>query len=51
VRLGLKDIELRMERFMDVYERIAEQNPGMTLSFDMRYSSGFALGVVTPDEN
>ncbi|MFK8079211.1 MAG: cell division protein FtsQ/DivIB [Granulosicoccus sp.] len=56
VRLGLDERELRMSRFLDVYERIAEKATDAPLSFDMRYSNGFALGantlgVTNPDEN
>lgn len=50
VRLGRTDTELRMGRFLDVYDRIAETSAEDTLSFDMRYSSGFALGLVNIHE-
>lgn len=50
VRLGREDTALRMGRFLDVYDRIAENSATDTLSFDMRYSSGFALGVVNTHE-
>jgi len=50
VRLGLKQRELRMSRFIDVYERIADNSVGKTLSFDMRYSNGFSLGEVSLNE-
>lgn len=43
VRLGYEERELRMSRFMDVYERLAPQFNGRTARFDMRYSNGFAL--------
>ncbi|NND90364.1 MAG: FtsQ-type POTRA domain-containing protein [Granulosicoccus sp.] len=50
VRLGYEAQELRMQRFLDVYERMAVKiEQGATLStarFDMRYSNGFALGGV-----
>lgn len=49
VRLGLEQHELRMQRFLDVYESIAEKTAigaeEQSLSFDMRYSNGFALGA------
>ncbi|MFK7994169.1 MAG: cell division protein FtsQ/DivIB [Granulosicoccus sp.] len=56
VKLGLEERELRMSRFLDVYERLAEKAEQGTLSFDMRYSNGFALGasasgVTNLDEN
>lgn len=47
VQLGLEERELRMSRFLDVYERIAAKTNDGPLSFDMRYSNGFALGVNT----
>lgn len=54
VRLGLEQHELRMQRFLDVYERIAEKTAEQTeeqpLSFDMRYSNGFALGATDDKE-
>ncbi len=50
VRLGLEARELRMSRFLDVYERITEQAKDGPLSFDMRYSNGFALGLVDLNE-
>lgn len=49
VRLGYEQQELRMQRFLDIYPRLAvqhadtdwaESSPG----FDMRYSNGFSLG-------
>ncbi len=48
VRLGREERELRMIRFLDVYERVRAGAEGGPLSFDMRYSNGFALGVVDP---
>jgi len=35
---------------MDVYERVAANAAGNALSFDMRYSNGFSLGVINPNE-
>lgn len=62
VRLGLEQHGIRMQRFLDVYERIAgkvaqevpnnsvnETENGL-LRFDMRYSNGFALGVTDEKE-
>jgi cell division protein FtsQ len=50
VRLGYEDRELRMQRFLDVFPRMAAKlQRGATMSattFDMRYSNGFALGGV-----
>jgi len=43
VRLGIEDRELRMQRFMDVYERLVPLQQHDAMSFDMRYSNGFAL--------
>ena len=43
VRLGYEQRELRMSRFLDVYEKLAPQLGGNAASFDMRYSNGFAL--------
>ena len=56
IQLGLEERELRMSRFLDVYERIAADASDGPLSFDMRYTNGFALGVndlgvTNPDEN
>ena len=57
VHLGREQRELRMQRFLDVYERIAAEATaeadakagakatGGPLSFDMRYSNGFSLGL------
>ena len=49
VRLGRAEHELRMERFLSVYERLAAQEADGSLSFDMRYSNGFALGATGLD--
>ncbi len=43
VRLGYEDRELRLQRFIDVYERLVAPLEGRAASFDMRYSNGFAL--------
>lgn len=48
VRLGRDERELRMTRFLDVYERVKAEAGQGPLSFDMRYSNGFALGVIDP---
>ena len=50
VRLGYEERELRMSRFLDVYERLAPQIDGRAASFDMRYSNGFALRAVLSSE-
>ena len=47
VRLGYEQHALRLDRFLDVYPRLSENNEqvaAVALSFDMRYSNGFALG-------
>jgi len=49
VRLGYEEQELRMNRFRDVYTRLAQKAVAANLSFDMRYSNGFALGVENTD--
>lgn len=43
VRLGVHDIEERMQRFIDIYQRLVEPLEGRAASFDMRYTNGFAL--------
>jgi len=45
VLIGREQRELRLNRFVDVYERIAADATEGPLSFDMRYSNGFALGL------
>ncbi len=50
IKLGREQRQLRMSRFLDVYERIIEKAKDGPLSFDMRYSSGFSLGVVGINE-
>lgn len=53
VRLGYEEQELRMQRFLDVFERmkakIERQSDVASATFDMRYSNGFALGGVVAD--
>jgi len=53
VRLGYEEQDLRMQRFVDVYERmkakIERQADVSAATFDMRYSNGFALGGVVAD--
>lgn len=52
VRLGYKDRDLRFDRFIDVFDRLVGQSSKAkgsnlnraTMTFDMRYSNGFALG-------
>ncbi len=50
VRLGYEEQELRMQSFLDVYQRMQskiERHAAVsTATFDMRYSNGFALGGV-----
>lgn len=54
VRLGYEEQALRMQRFLDVYERmkakIERQASVSTATFDMRYSNGFALGGVVANQ-
>ena len=50
VRLGYEERELRMSRFLDVYEKLAPQIAGRVASFDMRYSNGFALRALLSSE-
>ena len=47
VHLGRAERQLRMERFLSVYERLAAQDADGSLGFDMRYTNGFALGGVS----
>lgn len=42
VRLGFEDRELRIRRFIDVYERLVTPLNGQSAQFDMRYTNGFA---------
>lgn len=43
VRIGYESHELRLQRFLDVYERLVLPLNGQPAKFDMRYSNGFAL--------
>lgn len=43
VRIGYDAHELRLQRFIDVYERLVVPLDGQPASFDMRYTNGFAL--------
>ncbi len=43
VRIGYESHELRLQRFIDVYERLVLPLNGQPARFDMRYSNGFAL--------
>ena len=43
VHLGYEHREVRLQRFIDVYERLVTPLKGRAASFDMRYSNGFAL--------
>ena len=42
VRLGYEEHDLRLARFLDVYERLVTPLDGRGARFDMRYSNGFA---------
>lgn len=42
VRLGFENRELRIRRFIDVYERLVVPLNGQSAQFDMRYTNGFA---------
>ncbi len=43
VSIGYESHELRLQRFIDVYERLVVPLNGQPARFDMRYSNGFAL--------
>jgi len=43
VHLGYEHREVRLQRFIDVYERLVTPLEGRSAKFDMRYSNGFAL--------
>lgn len=43
VRIGYESHELRLQRFIDVYERLVSPLNGQPAKFDMRYSNGFAM--------
>ena len=51
VHLGREQRELRMRRFLDVFERISAKTHEGPLSFDMRYSNGFSLGLTNQPNN
>lgn len=42
VRLGYEEHDLRLARFLDVYQRLVTPLDGRGARFDMRYSNGFA---------
>jgi len=43
VRIGYESHELRLQRFIDVFERLVLPLNGQPAKFDMRYSNGFSL--------
>lgn len=43
VRIGYESHELRLQRFIDVYERLVLTLNGQPARFDMRYSNGFSM--------
>jgi len=43
ISIGYESHELRLQRFIDVYERLVVPLNGQSARFDMRYSNGFAL--------
>ena len=43
VKLGVADLEERMQRFVSVYTRLVEPLENKAASFDMRYANGFAM--------
>ena len=45
VKIGYEAHELRLQRFIDVYERLVTPLAGQAANFDMRYSNGFALST------
>ncbi len=50
VRLGYESHELRLQRFIDVYERLVVPLKGEPARFDMRYSNGFAFSGAIADQ-
>ncbi len=46
VRLGYEQHQLRLDRFIDIYDRLVKHLDGRSAKFDMRYSNGFALSGV-----
>jgi len=45
VKIGYEAHELRLQRFIDVYERLVTPLNGRGAKFDMRYSNGFAMST------
>lgn len=43
VKLGYEERRFRLDRFLDVFERLVTPLDGRRAEFDMRYSNGFAL--------
>ena len=43
VRLGTSELEPRIQRFVDVYPRLIRSTEGKPVTFDMRYTNGFAM--------
>ncbi len=43
VRLGVEKQEERVQRFVDVYERLVTSLNGQPVKFDMRYANGFTM--------
>jgi len=43
VKLGVADLEERMQRFVSIYSRLVEPLENRAASFDMRYANGFAM--------
>lgn len=43
VRIGYESHELRLQRFIDVFDRLVLPLDGQPAKFDMRYSNGFAM--------
>jgi len=43
VKLGLTDLEERMQRFVSIYQRLVAPLEGRAANFDMRYTNGFAM--------
>lgn len=45
VRLGYEAHEFRLQRFVDIYDRLVTPLNGTPAKFDMRYSNGFAMST------
>jgi len=45
VKIGYEAHELRLQRFIDVYERMVTPLNGRAATFDMRYSNGFSMST------